>query len=421
MKIGELAKITNLSVDTIRYYVNLGLLVPASESKQYSFSEKDIQDLKIIQRLKGYYFSLNDIHTIISFNRISNLEDYGDIEDYLEFFIQKRTELLSQKEDLESTINNLEEDIKCLEKKYNCNGKKSGVPLFFLDYLFCPQCKTSLKLTNAEIENKEILSGNLFCDCSYKAKIEDGILITEKEYKNTYDFADPDRNFFKRVSPSLISLMQKSYNWILDQLENINLDGKIIMEDHMNAYFFLYPNINSVNKNAYYIVSDKYLEMVKLYKERIDRLNLDLKILYICDCSFAYPLKPETIDIFIDFYSSNEYASFNKDYYLEKITPLFNRDVSVFGTYLHFDKGSRSAKELANFYPESYENNFKLPYFKYRYLENGGYKEKLSKVIGYTLDSGTYHKKTENGYNEAFLFHVPNEKMHLYSYVWQKK
>lgn len=68
--------------------------------------------------------------------------------------------------------------------------------------------------------------------------------------------------------------------------------------------------------------------MVKLYKERIDRLNLDLKILYICDCSFAYPLKPETIDIFIDFYSSNEYASFNKDYYLEKITPLFNRDVS---------------------------------------------------------------------------------------------
>lgn len=47
MKIGELAKITNLSVDTIRYYVNLGLLVPASESKQYSFSEKDIQDLKL--------------------------------------------------------------------------------------------------------------------------------------------------------------------------------------------------------------------------------------------------------------------------------------------------------------------------------------------------------------------------------------
>lgn len=420
MKIGEVSKITNLSVDTIRYYINYGLLVPKNKGKQYTFSESDIQDLQTIKKFKSYYFSLKDIHTIISFNRISNLDDRGDLQDYLEFFEDKYKELNNQKEELENTLTELKNDIDGLKSKIETINEKSGVPIFFLEYLSCPHCKKHLKLFDAQIEKQEILSGKLFCDCSYSVAIKDGILNTNIGYINTYDFADPERNFSKNISPSLISLIQKSYNWMLDKLDEVDLKGKIIMEDHINAYFFLYPNISKIDKDAYYIVCGKYLEILELYKHRLDSLDLDLNILYICDSSFNYPIKDNSVDIFIDYYSSNEYATFNNDYHLEKITPYLKNKASILGTYFYFDNNSRSRKELFDFYKEGFRNNFNYTYFKDRYLTKGNYEEKRFSEIGYTLNSGLYHLKNDKNENEAFIFHVPDEKMHLYSYEWEK-
>ena len=54
-----------------------------------------------------------------------------------------------------------------------------------------------------------------------------------------------------------------------------------------------------------FIITDRYPQVLRMYKERIEYLKLDLDILYLADGSGNYPLKKESVDLFIDYFSSN--------------------------------------------------------------------------------------------------------------------
>lgn len=64
MKIGELAKQTGLSIRTLRYYDEIGLLVPShrTEAEHRIYSEPDIARLQQILSLRQLGFSLAEIH-----------------------------------------------------------------------------------------------------------------------------------------------------------------------------------------------------------------------------------------------------------------------------------------------------------------------------------------------------------------------
>ena len=63
-KIGEFAEITNLSVKTLRYYNEIGLLLP-EEVDIYSgyryYGNRNIEEVKIIKELKEAGFTLDEI------------------------------------------------------------------------------------------------------------------------------------------------------------------------------------------------------------------------------------------------------------------------------------------------------------------------------------------------------------------------
>ncbi len=67
-KIGDVTKLTDLSVDTLRYYEKIGLLVNiarnASGVRQYD--EKDISRLKFIKRAQTMNFSLDEIKKLLT-------------------------------------------------------------------------------------------------------------------------------------------------------------------------------------------------------------------------------------------------------------------------------------------------------------------------------------------------------------------
>jgi len=66
-RIGELSSITKLSIRTLRYYQEIGLLLPAKtdESTGYRYyDEKGIQKAALISSLKSLNFSLDEIKTI---------------------------------------------------------------------------------------------------------------------------------------------------------------------------------------------------------------------------------------------------------------------------------------------------------------------------------------------------------------------
>ena len=93
MKIGQLAKKYNVSVESIRYYINIGLLIPEKKEKQYYFGKKNIEEVSLILRLKELHFTLKEIHQILSIRRISNLVDEEDIYDIVNIFEDKKAQL----------------------------------------------------------------------------------------------------------------------------------------------------------------------------------------------------------------------------------------------------------------------------------------------------------------------------------------
>ena len=89
--IGEFSQITGLSVKTLRFYHEKGILLPASvdESSGYRFyDDGKIEKARIIMRLRQMEFSIEDIAAVLG-----KCEDEADILSYLErqkLFLQQR-------------------------------------------------------------------------------------------------------------------------------------------------------------------------------------------------------------------------------------------------------------------------------------------------------------------------------------------
>ena len=67
-QIGEVAKVTGLSVDTIRFYQKLGLVKGAQRSANgyRAFGDEQVHDLKFVRRAQELGFSLNEIRELLA-------------------------------------------------------------------------------------------------------------------------------------------------------------------------------------------------------------------------------------------------------------------------------------------------------------------------------------------------------------------
>jgi DNA-binding transcriptional MerR regulator len=74
LKIGELAKQTGVSVGTLRYYENLGLIEPSqrSESGYRYYAEAVIQKIQFIKKAQALQFSLVEIKQILAICKQGN-------------------------------------------------------------------------------------------------------------------------------------------------------------------------------------------------------------------------------------------------------------------------------------------------------------------------------------------------------------
>ena len=111
MKIGEFSREFQVPQHTIRYYVELGLLVPEVKNHQYSFNEDCRADMKLIEKSKAVGFPLKDIHKILSLRRLSNFAS-GQLALYME---ERLRELEQEREQWEQRKRRLEKRIADLE------------------------------------------------------------------------------------------------------------------------------------------------------------------------------------------------------------------------------------------------------------------------------------------------------------------
>lgn len=89
MRIGKFAESNNLTIDTIRHYMALGLIIPEMQGGQYYFDDRCKTDLEEVINLKDMGFTLNEIKTILIYRRFGNLTAYEQNQYYQTFFENK--------------------------------------------------------------------------------------------------------------------------------------------------------------------------------------------------------------------------------------------------------------------------------------------------------------------------------------------
>jgi len=112
--IGQFADISQMNIDTLRYYEKEQLIVVSRDaSGRRRYTEEDFQWILFIKRLKETGMPIKDIR------RYALLRFQGDstIEERLQMLEQHRLFVLAEKEKWESNLIHLEEKIKIYENK----------------------------------------------------------------------------------------------------------------------------------------------------------------------------------------------------------------------------------------------------------------------------------------------------------------
>jgi Cd(II)/Pb(II)-responsive transcriptional regulator len=94
MKIGQLAKVSGCSIQTIRYYEKEGLLYPPSRSEGNFrlYDEKALKELEFIKHCRSLDISLSDIKTLLELKNRPE-ESCSSIND----LIAKQLDLVNQR------------------------------------------------------------------------------------------------------------------------------------------------------------------------------------------------------------------------------------------------------------------------------------------------------------------------------------
>ena len=114
-RIGDLAREFDVSLRTLRFYEDRGLISPKRSGSTRLYSNEDRVRLKIIILAKNVGFSLIDIESLLKvYDDGSNGEDVKYI---VSKFKEQFTRLKSQKEELENSIVELSNAINFIENK----------------------------------------------------------------------------------------------------------------------------------------------------------------------------------------------------------------------------------------------------------------------------------------------------------------
>ena len=404
MKIGQVVREYGISVNSLYFYINSGLLVPPKRNNQYVFDKRTLDDLTWILELKSMDFPLKTIHRLLSLRRISNLCSEEDRRELEAIYTNHDTQLRKKEEKLALARQNLRHSLSSLMVHTN-NPSQTGVPVSMLSLLCCPRCKKELMMDNVSMSPKFVFHASLYCDCGYTAHIKDGILRTQQTNKSPYDKPDTTRELYRDLPSMTLSLFERSYHWLEGRLEHRPAHGLVWCESYVTAWFFLHNHLELLHPEDSLIVIDKFPETLAAYKEVIDRQGTPCNILYLADDSSVPPLRDEIIDRNIDFFASNEHNFWYHNLYLSQIKPYLKSNCELFGVYFFFKNGRRSTKKYLENYPGASEHNFNIHWFLASVAQDFSVLE--------TEDCGS---SSNSGDNLGLGFHVPGEELHLQTY-----
>lgn len=359
MKIHEFAGLAGLSVRTVRYYIQMGLLRPGKKDGQLYFDQGCSRDLKDILGLKEDGLLLKEISDWVAWERD---EDMGIRERN-----RRKRNLLGQVYDrisreeqrADRAIGEMMQQFERLSQVPS--HRHRGLHLDILPLLCCPHCKGALTYEDARIENLEIVGAQVLCPCGYRASVQGGIYIAQDEEKNLRIVPiDRNRETYGRLRPEGVSQLQKNFYWILKQIQDQPLREKVILENFVNTICFLSTGILYLDPEAIYIIADSDLSVIQDIKSRIEALDKNYKILYMVGSTLSYPLREGAVDIVLDYFHTEIIQGFNIASLERAMAPYIHRGSRAVGIYTYIKKGNRTLANNRRNFPESYKARYIL-------------------------------------------------------------
>jgi DNA-binding transcriptional MerR regulator len=123
-RIGELAKIANVSKRTIDYYTSLGLLqAKRSKSNYRIYSQHALTVLKYIEECKSMHFPLEEIKRKLEIKKSQEVCE-GELEKQIQSVTQQMKQLQDDLKALKPCLEHLEDkQIQSLSKTLNSEGE----------------------------------------------------------------------------------------------------------------------------------------------------------------------------------------------------------------------------------------------------------------------------------------------------------
>ncbi|MEW9122109.1 MAG: MerR family transcriptional regulator [Thermotaleaceae bacterium] len=408
MKIGIFSKINNLTIDAVRHYMELGLVLPVKQGGHYDFDDRCQQDIKDILSLKDMGFTLNEVKIIFKYKRLGKLAAYQEDEYYRALFTSKLDHLDGDIKTLKHYKKNIEWKLKELRTQSKFEAYRMGVDLKVLDVLRCQNCSEELLLIEGTIDNNQIMKGKLKCKCGEGYIIDSGILSSSKEIIE--DDFDYEENYNRYLSEyihstdlSYLDNFNKGLEWSYRKINFNSFNGKILLELGTGFGYFLRYIYHDLPDDCLYIAVDHSMNKLRLLKGLLEKTACKKNILFICSDFLKIPIKNKAVDILLDLSGTSNYSFENKGFLLD-FTDKYIKDKSfLFGAYILFKNFSHNS-----FIEEGYRRNFILKYIKdsIALLQYKGISENIS---DYIEKGGKY----EN-------YFVEGEKIFLYTFYGER-
>ncbi len=340
MRIGAFAEKFGQSIDTIRHYMELNLIAPEKSGGQYTFDEACERDFQRILYFKERGFSLQEIKTVLYYERLGQLAEWQYHCCYLELVRSKYRNTLKKIDEQETVKRLLEESLSDLEAHKAVKQFSLGLDLMALENLRCHLCGSTLNLQDARIADNQIVEGHFTCACGVTYPVEEGILMVPGSYTSSgqsFDIAD----YLHQTNPDYLDSIFKGLEWTHRRIDFNGLSGKTILELGCGIGFFLRYNHMDIPEETLYLAVDRELSSLRYLKDMLERSEVKRRIVFICSDFTTLPVRPASVNVLIDHAGSSNFAFEHSDFLPGRIEPLLAPEADMWGTYICFNKFGR--------------------------------------------------------------------------------
>ena len=275
LSIGEFSNICKVSTKTLRYYAEIGLILPNeinNENGYRYYSIEQLETMLFIKRLKSYNFSLEEIKTILKSEELKEEKLYS-------YLIKKQREIDKQTKELNNTLEQINNDISNLKQ-----GKSIMSYMESLDVKFVEVQNMNLIYIRKMVQEHEFVEEYSNCFGKIFNKIKDNkltitappmVLFHSSEYSPfglDTEFAIPVKEYItgsRDFNPGLClkTVVQGSYSDLssvyarqLEYAEKEGYKGK-------DALFEVYVTDPSKVESESELITEVYYPIKKIVKD----------------------------------------------------------------------------------------------------------------------------------------------------------